>query len=188
MCSDADPITGGYWVACQNNTLKWTYQADDPPIFSVALLNSNQQQLNGNYQIANSLNTTAGEATISLTCIPTGDYQVLFVNASQYSLNNPQVYKEGSTFTVSPNGTAPATATSVAQGSTTGSASVGSSTLSASLGQSSAASVISGQATSSAGHASSSEASSTSKSPANAVVAPVLAAVGAGLTGVWALL
>ncbi|KDN42063.1 hypothetical protein K437DRAFT_269483 [Tilletiaria anomala UBC 951] len=99
-----------YWVACQNNTLRWTSNSSDPSIFSVALLNSNQTQLNGNFQIANSLNTSEREATIFVDCVQPGSYSVLLVNASRYSLNEPQVYTQSAVFELKPNGTTPASA------------------------------------------------------------------------------
>ncbi len=98
--------TDGYWTACNNQTLRWNFTQDDPAIFSVALLNPNATSLNGNYQLANSLNTSAGQADIYINCIqPNQGYTVLAVNASQYELNNPQVFTTSAQFEIKPNGT-----------------------------------------------------------------------------------
>jgi hypothetical protein len=98
-------LADGYWVACQRQVLRWTSTPEDPSIFSVALLNSDQSFLNGNYQIANSLNTSLGEADMFVNCLAPGTYSVLLVNASQYSLDRPQVFATSSPFQLMPNGT-----------------------------------------------------------------------------------
>ncbi|PWN54181.1 hypothetical protein IE53DRAFT_365703 [Violaceomyces palustris] len=91
-----------YWVACSDNTLKWTSDANDPSIFSVALLNPDKKVLNGNFQIANSLKTSAGQATIHIPCIKPEDntYSILFVNASHYSYMKGDVYLTSNTFSI----------------------------------------------------------------------------------------
>lgn len=104
------PKSGDYWVSCQNNTLNWAANSTDPSIFSVALLSvsdGTSTLLNGNYQVANSLNTSTGTATISPNCLTAADsgYYLAFVNSSQYSLNEPQVYYTSPVFSLKANGT-----------------------------------------------------------------------------------
>ncbi|KAN0063412.1 hypothetical protein ACQY0O_004578 [Thecaphora frezii] len=122
---------GGYWVTNYTNTLNWKANSSDPTYFSVQLLNSNNSQLNGNFQIGNALNTVNGSAQIFIDRIPSGSYTLLFVNSSNYELDHPQVYYASSTFEIKPNGTTPAEVTantnadpsSTASKSATGSAS-----------------------------------------------------------------
>lgn len=104
------PKSGDYWVSCQNNTLNWSANSTDPSIFSVALLAVQQGTevlLNGNYQVANSLPTSTGTAMINPNCLPASDsgYYLAFVNSSQYSLNQPQVYYTSPVFSLKPKGT-----------------------------------------------------------------------------------
>ncbi|KAJ1028723.1 hypothetical protein NDA16_001889 [Ustilago loliicola] len=87
---------GGYWVVSNSS---------DPSFFSVQLLNSNNSQLNGNFQIGNTLNTANGTAQIFIDRIPSGTYTLLFVNSSNYELD------PSSSFEVRPNGTQPAEVT-----------------------------------------------------------------------------
>ncbi|KAK0541795.1 hypothetical protein OC861_006575 [Tilletia horrida] len=133
------PSSSGYWVACENNTLSWTSNSTDASEFSVALIDTSNTPttpslVNGNYQIANGLQTSAGSAVIELNCISaSSSYQILFVNSSQYELEHPQVYFSGALFEVKPNGTAPASSstsgmtTSIVSGSSPTSAPSGSS-------------------------------------------------------------
>ncbi|PWN51930.1 hypothetical protein IE53DRAFT_385674 [Violaceomyces palustris] len=97
--------TGAY------NTLNWKANSTDPSYFSVQLLNSNNSQLNGNFQIGNALSTANGTAQIYIDRIPTGTYSILFVNSSNYQLDRPEVYYTSSSFEVKPNGTEPAQVT-----------------------------------------------------------------------------
>ncbi|KAJ1029776.1 hypothetical protein NDA13_003018 [Ustilago tritici] len=100
---------GGYWVTNYTNTL--VANSSDPALFSVQLLNLNESQLNGNFQIGNALNTANGSAQIFIDRIPSGTYTVLFVNSSNYELDHAQVYYTSSSFEVRPNGTQPAQVT-----------------------------------------------------------------------------
>ncbi|KAJ1027512.1 hypothetical protein NDA18_003515 [Ustilago nuda] len=102
---------GGYWVTNYTNTLNWKANSSDPALFSVQLLNSNNSQLKGNFQIGNALNTANGSAQIFIDRIPSGTYTVLFVNSSNYELDHAQVYYTSSSFEVRPNGTEPAQVT-----------------------------------------------------------------------------
>ncbi|SNX83342.1 uncharacterized protein MEPE_02049 [Melanopsichium pennsylvanicum] len=103
--------TGGYWVTNHTNTLNWKANSSDPTYFSVQLLNSNNSQLNGNFQIGNALNTANGTAQIFIDQIPSGTYTLLLVNSSNYALDRPQVYYTSSSFEIKPNGTTPAQVT-----------------------------------------------------------------------------
>ncbi|CBQ71771.1 conserved hypothetical protein [Sporisorium reilianum SRZ2] len=102
---------GGYWVTNYTNTLNWKANSSDPSFFSVQLLNANNSQLNGNFQIGNALVTANGTAQIFIDRIPSGTYSLLFVNSSNYELDRPQVYYTSSPFEVKPNGTQPAPVT-----------------------------------------------------------------------------
>ena len=98
------PSSSSYWVACKENILQWTYNETDPKIFSVALYNVDPKKLNGNYQIANSLQSIAGTAKVRPNCVEAGDgYFVGFVNSSQYALNHPEIYFTSPTFSIKPN-------------------------------------------------------------------------------------
>jgi len=78
------PTSSDYWVSCKWNTLKWTFDTNDPEIFSVAIMHSNMSLLNGNCQIANSLSTSNGTANLTTNCLEATDgYYLLFVNSSQ---------------------------------------------------------------------------------------------------------
>ncbi|EPQ26609.1 uncharacterized protein PFL1_05930 [Pseudozyma flocculosa PF-1] len=102
---------GGYWVTNYTNTLNWKANSSDASFFSVQLLNSNNSQLNGNFQIGNALTTANGSSQIFIDQIPTGTYKLLFVNSSNYELDRPQVYFESTSFEIKPNGTTPAQVT-----------------------------------------------------------------------------
>ena len=102
---------GGYWVTNYTNTLNWKANSTDPTYFSVQLLNSNNSQLNGNFQIGNALLTENGTAQIFIDRIPSGTYSLLFVNSSNYQLDKPQVYATSNSFEIKPNGTQPAQVT-----------------------------------------------------------------------------
>lgn len=72
------------WVSCKPNVLRWSFDENDPEIFSVALFNENRTRLNGNYQIANSLPTRNGSAIVRPNCVdPAYGYYLSFVNASK---------------------------------------------------------------------------------------------------------
>ncbi|PWN97462.1 hypothetical protein FA09DRAFT_283834, partial [Tilletiopsis washingtonensis] len=92
------PNSTSYWVACKENTVNWSANSSDPSIFSVALINSNQTSLRGSYLIGNSLSTANGTAQLRPNCIPEGSYDLLFVNASNYALDNPEVYYRSASF------------------------------------------------------------------------------------------
>ncbi|GAC96417.1 hesp-379 protein [Pseudozyma hubeiensis SY62] len=96
--------------------------SSDPSFFSVQLLNSNNSQLNGNFQIGNALLTTNGSAQIFIDQIPAGNYKLLFVNSSNYQLDHPQVYYTSDSFDVKPNGTQPAQVTANTDANPTNSA------------------------------------------------------------------
>ncbi|PWN33105.1 uncharacterized protein FA14DRAFT_181768 [Meira miltonrushii] len=118
------PSSSSYWVACKENILQWTYNETDPKIFSVALFNVDTKKLNGNYQIANSLQTVAGTAKVRPNCVEAGDgYFVGFVNSSQYALNHPEIYYSSPTFSIQPNTSQVQSPTSSSQSSITGSSS-----------------------------------------------------------------
>lgn len=85
--------------------------SSDPSYFSVQLLNANNSQLNGNFQVGNALVTQNGTAQIFIDRIPSGTYTLLFVNSSNYELDHPQVYYTSSSFEIKPNGTQPASVT-----------------------------------------------------------------------------
>ena len=124
------PNSASYWVSCKENILQWTYNETDPKIFSVALFNIDTKKLNGNYQIANSLQSIAGTAKVRPNCVEAGDgYFVGFVNSSQYALNHPEIYYSSPTFSIQPNTSEIQTPTSSSQsnGSSTDSASNGTS-------------------------------------------------------------
>ncbi|CAD6890060.1 unnamed protein product [Tilletia controversa] len=112
------PASDKYWVACSNNTLSWNSNSTDAESFAVALIDTSNTPttpslVNGNYQIANGLQTSAGSAVIELNCVsPASTYQVLFVNGSQYELEHPQVFFYGNSFEIKPNGTTPAPSSS----------------------------------------------------------------------------
>ncbi|KAE8212433.1 hypothetical protein CF319_g4982 [Tilletia indica] len=112
----SNPASDKYWVACSNNTLSWTSNSTDPESFAVTLIDTSNSPttpslVNGNYQIANGLQTSAGSAIVELNCVTAAStYQILFVNASQYELEHPQVFFYGESFEIKPNGTAPAPA------------------------------------------------------------------------------
>lgn len=99
-----------------------TANSSDPSFFSVQLLNSNNSQLNGNFQIGNALLTTNGSAQIFIDQIPAGTYKLLFVNSSNYQLDRPQVYYTSGSFDIKPNGTQPAPVTANTDANPTNSA------------------------------------------------------------------
>lgn len=118
------PSSSSYWVACKENILQWTYNETDPKIFSVALFNIDPKKLNGNYQIANSLQSIVRTAKVRPNCVESGDgYFVGFVNSSQYALNHPEIYYSSPTFSIQPNTSQVQTPTSSSQSSTTDSSS-----------------------------------------------------------------
>lgn len=98
------PSSSSFWVSCKENILQWTFNQTDPKIFSVALYNIDPKKLNGNYQIANSVQSIAGSTKVRPNCVESGDgYFVGFVNASQYALNHPEIYYQSPTFSIQPN-------------------------------------------------------------------------------------
>ncbi|TKY86711.1 hypothetical protein EX895_004351 [Sporisorium graminicola] len=102
---------GGYWVTNYTNTLNWKANSSDPSYFSVQLLNANNSQLNGNFQIGNALLTANGTSQIFIDRIPSGTYTLLLVNSSNYELDHTQVYYTSNSFEIKPNGTQPAEVT-----------------------------------------------------------------------------
>ncbi|KAK0521770.1 hypothetical protein OC834_006540 [Tilletia horrida] len=185
------PSSSEYWVSCANNTLRWTSNSTDAEQFSVALIDQSNAPntpslVNGNLQIANSLETSAGSAIIELNCVTAGStYQLLFVNASQYELLHPQVFFTGDSFEIKPNGTAPASSDANGNGNDNGNGSTGTGTGTGSTGMST--SVLSGASPTGSASASPSSASSkTGAAPASlrmggSIAGALLAAVAAGV-------
>lgn len=77
----SSPSSDSFWVSNHTNVLNWKANSTDADHFSVQLLNANQSSLNGNFQIANALNTVNGTAVIQLDAIPEGQYTLLLVNS-----------------------------------------------------------------------------------------------------------
>ncbi|EPQ29299.1 uncharacterized protein PFL1_03054 [Pseudozyma flocculosa PF-1] len=102
------PTSSDYWVACGWNVLRWTSDANDPPIFSVSIQAQNKTAINDDELAANSLNTKQGAAEVFVPCIaPTDNIMVHLVNASHYDHKNGLLASSEST-SIKANGTTPA--------------------------------------------------------------------------------
>jgi len=112
--SIAGPSATSFWVQNTSNTITWSFTSGDPNPVDIVVINSDNTTLNGEFSIAQFVNTSSQTFTVTNVTLKSGsNYQVEFVNPQNHS----DVFATSGIFDVKPPGTAPAPTSSVSNSS-----------------------------------------------------------------------
>jgi len=92
-----EPNSAITWHTNDTVTVKWSSAPDDPSPFRIILSNPDQNLLNGNASIADSVDTNNAAVTILLPSVGFGgDYRLFFINPK----NTTEVFAESQPFSI----------------------------------------------------------------------------------------
>lgn len=101
----AGPSDKAYWVQFTENNITWSYKQGDPSPISIFISNAEQNLLNGEFSIAEYLDSSIQQFTVTnVTLVQGSGFVVNFVNPKNFS----EIYASSKPFEVKPEGTAPA--------------------------------------------------------------------------------
>lgn len=96
------PNSQAYWVQFTENNITWSFSQGDPNPISIIVANTEQSLLNGAFSIAEYLDTSVRQFTVTnVTLVLGSDYVVNFVEPT----NASHVYATSQAFEVKPHGT-----------------------------------------------------------------------------------